>query len=173
MLSVRCRKWRNSCLLLGLKTYLGGNFQLKANTWNTTPICVSLTHVYLEDQPKVCWWRIIAGEQRLTWEEWDVQENIAQCLFRVGSDTWGETWSCPLRGHPCKKMYAMSCYCTPKCHCQGSNCYTDSDTELPGMQRLQLTKATSYRFILGQAWFCDVLRFRHVILLLQVPRPSS
>ena len=49
-----------------------------------------------------------------------MQESIAQCLFRVGSDTRGETCSCPLRGHPCRKVYAVSRSCTPKCHCPGS-----------------------------------------------------
>lgn len=43
-----------------------------------TNLCVINPYVYLEDQPKVCWWSIIAeGEQQLMWEEWDMQENIA------------------------------------------------------------------------------------------------
>ena len=104
-----------------LENLLGRGLPIKS--WHLkhhTNLTVINTYVYLEDQPKVSWWRIIAGEQRLRWEEWDMQESIAQCLFRVGSDTRGETCSCPLRGHPCRKVYAVSRSCTPKCHCPGS-----------------------------------------------------
>lgn len=83
MLSVGCRKWRNSCLLLDLKIYWEKDFQLQANTWNTTLICVSLaqmfiqkTHLKFVDEESSQ-----KGDQQLTWEEWDTQKNIAQCLL--------------------------------------------------------------------------------------------
>lgn len=77
---------------------------------------------------------------------------------RVGSDTRGETWPCPLRGRPCKKRCTL-------CHAIALpnvivRAQMDSDTELPGTHRLQLPKAMICNFVLGQAWLCDVLCFR-------------
>lgn len=92
-----------------LTTYLGGNFQLKADTWNTTPTFESLTHIYLEDQPKVCSLRTTAeAEQQLMGEEWGRQEDVAQHLFRVWVETRRKMWSGPLRGHSYRNMYAMA-----------------------------------------------------------------
>lgn len=109
MLSAGWRKWTNSCLLWDLTTYLGGNFQLKADTWNTTPTFESLTYIYLEDQPKVCSLRTTAeAEQQLMGEEWGRQEDVAQHLFRVWIETRRKMWSGPLRGHSYRNMYAMA-----------------------------------------------------------------